>query len=46
VIDVTPGRHVYAYVVDGEKWTLDPRAPKTKDTDYGTEQSVVIVGLQ
>jgi hypothetical protein len=37
---------VYAYVVDGEKWTLDPRAPKTKDTDYGTEQSVVIVGLQ
>ena len=46
VIDVTPGRHVYAFVVDGEKWTLDPSAPKTKDTDYGTEQSVVIVGLQ
>jgi hypothetical protein len=45
VVGVPPGRHVYAYVVDGEKWTLDPRAPKTKDSDYGTEQSVIIVGL-
>jgi hypothetical protein len=27
VIHVTPGRHVYAFLVDGEKWTLDPRAP-------------------
>ena len=46
VVNVTPGRHVYAFVVDGERWTLDPRAPKTKDADYGTEQSVIIVGLQ
>ena len=44
VVRVTPGRHVYAFVVDGEKWTLDPRAPKTTDPDYGTEQSVIIVG--
>ena len=40
-----PGRHVYAFVVDGAKWTLDPRAPRTRDSDYGTEQSVMIVGL-
>ena len=46
VIQITPGRHVYAFLVDGQKWTLDPRAPKTKDSDYGTEQSVIIVGLQ
>ena len=46
VVAVTPGRHVYAFMVDGKEWTLDPRAPKTKDSDYGTEQSVIIVGLQ
>jgi hypothetical protein len=45
VAAVPPGRHVYAFLVDGKVWTLDPRAPKTKDSDYGTEQSVVIVGL-
>ncbi|HUQ80578.1 MAG TPA: isoamylase early set domain-containing protein [Gemmatimonadaceae bacterium] len=46
VVDVPPGRHVYAFLVDGKTWTLDPRAPKTKDSDYGTEQSVMIVGLK
>lgn len=46
VVAVTPGRHVYAFLVDGKTWTLDPRAPKTKDSDYGTEQSVIIVGLR
>ena len=46
VAAVTPGRHVYAFLVDGKIWTLDPHAPKTKDSDYGTEQSVIIVGLQ
>lgn len=45
VVDVTPGRHVYAFLVDGTVWTLDPRAPRAKDSDYGTEQSVLIVGL-
>jgi hypothetical protein len=45
VVNVRPGRHVYAFLVDGTVWTLDPRAPRTKDSDYGTEQSVMIVGL-
>ena len=45
VAAVPPGRHVYAFLVDGKVWTLDPRAPKAKDSDYGAEQSVVIVGL-
>ena len=45
LVDVTPGRHEYAFLVDGGTWTLDPRAPRTTDSDYGTEQSVLIVGL-
>jgi 1,4-alpha-glucan branching enzyme len=43
---VRPGRHVYAFLVDGTVWTLDPNAPRTKDADYGTEQSVMIVGVR
>jgi hypothetical protein len=46
LVDVTPGRHVYAFLVNDRVWTLDPRAPRTKDSDYGTEQSVMIVGLR
>ena len=46
LVNVKPGRHVYAFLVDGKEWTLDPRAQRTKDVDYGTEQSVVIVGLR
>lgn len=44
VVRVAPGRHVYAFLVDGNVWTLDPRAPRAKDPDYGAEQSVIIVG--
>lgn len=46
IVPVTPGRHVYAFLVDDTTWTLDPRAPKTKDADYGTQQSVMIVGVK
>ena len=46
LVDVKPGRHVYAFLVDGTEWTLDPSAQRTKDADYGTEQSVMIVGLR
>ena len=42
---VRTGVHRYAFLVNGREWTLDPRAPRTKDSDYGTEQSVMIVGL-
>jgi hypothetical protein len=45
LVKVTPGRHVYAFLVNGSRWTLDPRAPRAKDSDFGTEQSVLIVGL-
>ena len=46
LVKVRPGRHVYAFLVDGSVWTLDPNAPRTKDPDYDTEQSVVMVGVR
>jgi hypothetical protein len=46
VVRVAPGRHVYAFLVDDSVWTLDPRAPRAKDADYGAEQSVLIVGVR
>jgi len=46
LVKVPPGRHVYAFLVDGSVWTLDPNAPRAKDSDYGTEQSVMIVGVR
>jgi hypothetical protein len=46
LVGVRPGRHLYAFLVDDSVWTLDPNAPRAKDSDYGTAQSVMIVGLQ
>jgi hypothetical protein len=43
-VALPPGRHVYAYMVDGARWTLDPRAPAAQDPDFGTPSSVVLVG--
>ena len=42
-VPLTPGRHVYAFLVDST-WTVDPRAPTTRDPDFGVTGSVVIVG--
>jgi hypothetical protein len=44
MIPITPGRHVYGFMVDDSLFTLDPRAPKVKDVDFGTDASVVIAG--
>jgi AMP-activated protein kinase-like protein len=44
-IAIAPGRHVYAYMIDGKQWTLDPRAPRATDSDFGMPGSVVIVGV-
>ncbi|MDH5235314.1 MAG: isoamylase early set domain-containing protein [Gemmatimonadota bacterium] len=38
-----PGRHVYAFMIDGTLVMADPRAPKSGDADYGREGSVVMV---
>jgi hypothetical protein len=43
-VALVPGRHTYAFMVDGATWTLDPRAPTAQDPDFGTPSSVVLVG--
>lgn len=42
-VPLPPGRHVYAYVLDGTLLVADPRAPNAGDADYGHEGSVVMV---
>jgi len=37
-----PGRHQYAFLIDGERWVIDPTATVVHD-DFGTETSVVTV---
>ncbi len=40
---LAPGRHVYAFVVNGTTWVADPRAPPAADTDFGRPGSIIIV---
>lgn len=42
-VPLTPGRHEYAFIVDGKRWVVDPLALKSSD-DFGTESSVIRVG--
>ena len=44
-LPLTPGRHAYGFVIDGETWVLDPQAPAARDADYGRDHSVVVVGV-
>jgi hypothetical protein len=38
-----PGRHIYAFLVDGTTLVADPRAPRARDLDYGGDASVLMV---
>jgi hypothetical protein len=40
---LSPGRHVYSFVVNGETWIADPRAPRASDSDFGKPGSVLLV---
>lgn len=42
-VRLPPGRHVYAFVVDGTHWVPDPSAPRAVDNDFGAPNSVVMV---
>jgi 1,4-alpha-glucan branching enzyme len=42
-VPLAPGRHRYAFVVDGEEWRPDPAAPRAPGADFGTPSSVVTV---
>jgi Glycogen recognition site of AMP-activated protein kinase len=41
-VNIAPGRHLYAFMVDG-KLVVDPRAPRVRDLDYGGDASVLMV---
>ncbi len=43
-VPLSPGRHVYAFVVDGERWLIDPMAPQVPGDGYGPANAVVIGG--
>ena len=40
---VRPGRHTYAFLVDGTTLVADPRAARAKSVDYGGDASVMMV---
>lgn len=42
-VPLTPGRHEYAFVVDGKRWVPDPYAVTHRD-EYDVESSVIRVG--
>lgn len=42
---VRPGRHTYAFLVDGATLVADPRAPRAKSVDYGGDASVMMVRM-
>lgn len=43
-LPLTPGRHLYAFVVDGTQWVADPAAPLSPEDGFGAANSVLLVG--
>ena len=43
-LPLPPGRHVYAFVIDGSTWMPDPEAPLAPEDGFGKRNSVVVVG--
>lgn len=41
-LPLSPGRHEYAFIVDGERWVIDPASIASSD-EFGTESSVMMV---
>jgi hypothetical protein len=42
-VPLAAGRHVYAFVVDGNDWVPDPQAPLSPEQWFGQRNSVVVV---
>jgi 1,4-alpha-glucan branching enzyme len=42
-VPLGPGRHVYAFIVDGSEWRADPAAPLAPDDGFGKPNSVITV---
>jgi 1,4-alpha-glucan branching enzyme len=43
-VTLPAGRHEYAFIVDGARWTADPLAAITIHDDFGTASSILTVG--
>ena len=43
-IPLKPGRYAYMFVVDGQRWIVDPFAAEQKDDGFGSRNAVVEVG--
>lgn len=43
VVPLSPGVHEYAFVVDGQEWTPDPRAPSVADGFGGVNSRVAVL---
>jgi hypothetical protein len=41
-VPLEPGRHEYAFVVDGRRWVVDPLAPQAADAGFGPTNAVVV----
>ncbi len=42
-VPLAPGRHQYAFIVDGERWMPDPSGAPAVEDDFGLPNSVVTV---
>jgi hypothetical protein len=42
-VPLSPGRHEYAFVINGSQWLADPTAPRAPLNEYGPPNSVVTV---
>ena len=42
-IPLTPGKYSYLFIIDENRWEVDPEAPLREESDFGIENSVLIV---
>jgi predicted carbohydrate-binding protein with CBM48 len=43
-VPLRSGQHQYAFVVNGKEWRPDPAAPRAVTDDFGSPNSVIVVG--
>jgi Glycogen recognition site of AMP-activated protein kinase len=41
-VPLVPGRHEYAFIVNGKRWVADPLSPANRD-EFGTESSILML---
>lgn len=42
-VQMVPGRHQYAFIIDGSRWAVDPDAPTDRVDDFGAPNSVITI---